>query len=217
MDTSEDLQQAERQAFGGFDKGAAFFGWLVATAVGSLLTALLSAAGIAAALNNNAPLTAGQLRTAGWIAALLWLISLGIAYYAGGYVAGRMARYDGGRQGFGVWAISIAVIILLAIAGAIFGSNFNLLGQLNLPHIPLSQDGLTLGGIVTLILALAVSLLTAIWGAKLGERYHRKIDEFSATTRPAEPAPSAPVERPTRMQPTFGERIDHRDRDADHS
>jgi hypothetical protein len=31
------------------------------------------------------------------------LVILALAYFCGGYVAGRMARFDGARQGIGVW------------------------------------------------------------------------------------------------------------------
>ena len=61
-----------------------------------------------------------------------------IAYYAGGYVAGRMSRFDGARQGFGVWLFGLLVTIAIAAAGAIFGDKYNVFEQLNLPRIPVS-------------------------------------------------------------------------------
>ena len=135
----------------------------------------------------------------------MWLIALGVAYYAGGYVAGRMARFDSGRQGFGVWLTSIVVIIVLAVVAAVFGAGFNLLGQLNLPNIPVGLGGLTIGGVITLVLALAVSLAAAVSGAKVGERYHRKIDDFAAANQTGS---STPTRGATHMQPTFGDRIE---------
>ena len=79
---------------------SAFFGWLVAIGIGVLLTALLSAAGAAVGLTE---VSEGEARsnaeTIGIVGgALLILVGL-IAYYAGGYVAGRMSRFDGARQG----------------------------------------------------------------------------------------------------------------------
>ena len=41
-----------------------------------------------------------------------------------------MARFDGGRQGIAVWVIGLAVTITLAAAGAIFGSEYNVLERL---------------------------------------------------------------------------------------
>jgi hypothetical protein len=208
MEVRNEVTQAERVAFGGYDKGAAFYGWLVATAVASLLTALLSAVGVAAALNKTTPVTAGQLRTAGWLGGLLWLIALAIAYYAGGYVAGRMARYDGGRQGIGVWAISVVAIIVLAIAGAFLGSSFDLLSQFNLPRLPLGQGSVTGTGIITLVLALAVTLISAMSGAKRGEAYHRRIDEFNSRMASSTAPETANKSTFDRTQPSFGERIE---------
>ena len=40
--------------------------------------------------------------------------------YGGGYVAGRMARFDGGRQGFRVWLLGLLVTI--AAAGDVHAS-----------------------------------------------------------------------------------------------
>lgn len=40
----------QREEFGGFNIGAAFFGWLVALGMAALLTAILSAAGAAIGL-----------------------------------------------------------------------------------------------------------------------------------------------------------------------
>jgi drug/metabolite transporter (DMT)-like permease len=64
----------------------------------------------------------------------------------------------------------------LAVAGAVLGSQYNVLSQLNLPSIPISGDTATTAGIIAGIAALVVTLLGAVLGGKLGERYHRKID-----------------------------------------
>jgi hypothetical protein len=87
-----------------------------------------------------------------------------------------MSRFDGGRQGLGVWIIGLVVTILLAVLGAIAGSEYNLLGQLNLPRIPIDEGSLATGAIVALAIVLVATLLAAISGGKVGERYHRKVD-----------------------------------------
>ena len=48
--------------------------------------------------------------------------------------------------------------------------------QLNLPRIPVSTSDLTTGGVIALAAILIGSLLAAIAGGKVGERYHRKVD-----------------------------------------
>jgi hypothetical protein len=99
-----------------------------------------------------------------------------IAYYAGGYVAGRLSRFDGARQGIGTWLFGLVVTLLLAAAGAIFGSEYNVLAQLNLPRIPIDEGSLTTGGLIALAAILIGTLLAALIGGKAGERYHKKID-----------------------------------------
>lgn len=167
----------QHDEFGGFNWGAAFFGWLVAVGVTALLTALLSAAGAAIGLTE---LTDSEARssaeTISIIGGILLILVLVIGYYAGGYVAGRMSRFDGGRQGLGVWLIGLAVTLILAAVGAIAGSEYNLLGQLNLPRIPIDEGSLATGAVIALALMLLATVLAAMAGGKVGERYHRKVD-----------------------------------------
>ena len=100
---------SQRDKFGGINWGAAFFGWLVAVGIGALLTALLSAAGAAIALSEleSADEALGSSEAIG-VVGVIALLAIGlVAYFAGGYVAGRMSRFDGGRQGIAVWVWSI--------------------------------------------------------------------------------------------------------------
>ena len=168
------VRERQRDEFGGFAWGSTFFGWLTALGLGALLTALLAAAGAALAISEDP--TAGDADTIGIGAGIAFLIVMAISYFCGGYVAGRMARFDGARQGVGVvlWAIIIAVV--LAVVGAIGGSEYNVLSQLDLPRIPVSEGDLATGGIIALLVALAVMFISAIAGGKMGERFHRKVD-----------------------------------------
>ena len=172
-----DARLRQRDAFGGFNWGAAFFGWVVAIGIGVLLTAILSAAGAAIGLTES---SAGEAKanadTIGIVGGALLILIAVIAYYAGGYVAGRMSRFDGARQGFGVWLFGLIVTLLVAAAGAILGDEYNVFEQLNLPRIPVSTSDLTTGGVIALAAILIGSLLAAIAGGKVGERYHRKVD-----------------------------------------
>jgi MFS family permease len=165
------------EEFGGFSKGSAFFGWLVAVGIAVLLLALLSAAGAAIGLTNISEQEAtANADTIGIVGGALMLLVLTIAYYAGGYVAGRLARFDGARQGFGVWMLGLIITIGLAVAGALFGAEYNVLGQLNLPRIPIDEGSLTTGGVIALVAAVLLTLFAAISGGKVGERFHRKVD-----------------------------------------
>jgi hypothetical protein len=164
------------EQFGGVRWGAAFFGWLVAVGLSVILIALVSAAGAAIGLSSSPAAQREAAGTVGLIGGILLLAILMVAYYCGGYVAGRMSRFDGGRQGAAVWIIGLVVTLALAIAGAILGSQFNVLSQLNLPRIPIDEGTLTTGGLITLAAVLVGTLLAAATGGKAGHRYHRKVD-----------------------------------------
>ena len=99
-----------------------------------------------------------------------------LAYYAGGYVAGRMSRFDGGRQGLGTWAIGLGVTIVLALAAVVLGDEYNVLEQLNLPSLPVGDQSLATGGLIALAAIVLGTLLAAMSGGKVGERYHKRVD-----------------------------------------
>lgn len=177
-------RERQRDEYGGFNLGAAFFGWLVAIGIAVLLTALLSAAGAAIGLTELTDAEATSNADAiSIVGGALLLAVLVIAYYAGGYVAGRMSRFDGARQGIGVWVIGLAVTILLAVVGAVAGEEYNIFAQLNLPRIPIDEGDLATGAIIALIAAVLLTLLAAALGGKAGERYHRKVDEAGGLRR----------------------------------
>jgi MFS family permease len=172
----------QREEFGGLNWGSAFFGWLVAIGIATLLTALLSAAGAAVGLTKASTQDAADnADTLGIVGGVLLLVILLVAYYAGGYVAGRMARFAGPRQGLGVWIIGLVVTVILAVAGALLGTEYNVLSQLNLPRIPVDEGSLTTGGLIALAAIVLGTLLAAVAGGKAGTHFHRKVDRVGLT------------------------------------
>jgi MFS family permease len=181
------VRDRQRDEYGGFNFGAAFFGWLVAVGLAVLLTALLSAAGAAIGLTQLSEGEANSnAETISIVGGILLIAVLAISYYAGGYVAGRMSRFDGGRQGLGVWLFGLLATVALAILGAIGGSEYNLFSQLNLPRIPIDEGSLATGGAIALVIVLIATALAAISGGKVGERYHRKVDRAGYEPRRGE-------------------------------
>ena len=168
-----------RDKFGGLNLGSAFFGWIVAIGVavllagiiGAVLTALDSTIGVT---QNEAERAAG---TIGLSTAVVLLVVLAIAYYAGGYVAGRMSRFDGMRQGIGVWVIGLVVTLIAAALGAVFGSRYNVLERVDLPRIPISTEELTWGAVIAGIAVIMVTLVFAAMGGAVGQRYHHRVDK----------------------------------------
>ena len=176
--SEDDLQQRRKEEYGGFNLGAAFFGWLVAIGVTILLTGIVGA--VLAAVGSQYSVSQREATepadTAGIVTAAILLVILLIGYFAGGYVAGRMSRFDGGRQGAGVWVIGLLVTIAVGILGAIAGNEYDLLRRVDLPSLPISSDEATVGAIITLAVIVLGTLLAAILGGKAGQRYHTKID-----------------------------------------
>jgi hypothetical protein len=166
------------EKFGGMNLGAGFFGWLVAIAMTILLISIVGA--ILTAVGSSTSVTQSQARnqagTIGIATALALLVILALAYYFGGYVAGRMSRFDGARQGALVWIIGLVVTIIAAVLGAIFGSQYNLLDRVNLPRLPISADQAGAGAIISVVVILVVTLLAAILGGKIGNHYHTRVD-----------------------------------------
>lgn len=180
-----DVVRRQKESFGGFKFGAAFFGWLAAMGLAVILTALVSAIGAGIGLGANqgdvdatAQDAAASADTVTLVGAIALAVILFVAYYAGGYVAGRMARFSGAKQGLAVWIWAVVIAIVVAIVTALAGSQFDVLGTLNgFPRIPIDAGELTAAGIITLVLALIVPLVGAVLGGLAGMRYHRRIDK----------------------------------------
>ena len=173
-----DHEARAREKFGGVNLGAAFFGWLVALAMGTLLVGIAGA--VAAGVGTTLDVTQIELRrdagTVGMVTAAVLLGVLVVAYYTGGYVAGRMSRYDGAKQGMAVWAFGLVVSLLAVVLVALFGEQYDVLARVDLPRIPLSPDEITTAGVVVGAVVLLVTLAAAALGGKVGHRYHHRVD-----------------------------------------
>lgn len=178
--TRHDVVATQQERFGGMQIGAAFFGWLTATGTAVLITALLAAAGAAFGLGNPDAVTQASNtapETIGLTGAIILLVVIFLAYYCGGYVAGRMARFNGAKQGLGVWLWALIIAVVVAILSATAGAQFNVLERLNgFPRIPINEGTLTTGGILTAIALAVVSLIGAVLGGLTGMRFHRRVD-----------------------------------------
>ncbi|GEA87964.1 hypothetical protein [Cellulomonas cellasea] len=173
----------EKEEFGGIKFGSAFFGWLTATGTAVLLTSLVAAAGTAVGVANDtdvaeaADQAASDPGTVGLAGGIALLVVLLVSYYCGGYVAGRMARFDGAKQGLAVWLWAVVIAIAVAVLAAVAGDQFNVLARLDsFPRIPLGEGDLTTGGLVAVLVVAVASLAGAVLGGLAGMRYHRKVD-----------------------------------------
>ena len=170
---------ATRDRFGGIDVPASLVGMLTAlallTLLGGLVGAAVGAIGYQTGLDGNErELSLGGLAGG--------LVALFLAYFVGGWAAARIARYDGVRNGLmtGVWTLLLAAI--LAVLGATLGSEYDVLSKVDLPNW-FSRDALTLGAIVSGVVAVIAMLGGGALGGSRGDRYHRRADAAILDTR----------------------------------
>src|SRR5215212_6496580 len=147
------------------------FGWLAALGAGLILSGIVG--GIVGGILGVLGVQGG---TEGGIAGLVGvLVTLLLAFLIGGYVAGRLASRSGFKHGILVPVLSLLVILVLAIVGAIF---IDQLSGVALPQVPgnvqnqIPQQGLgtilTASGVVALLVPFIGGALGGLWGAKTG-------------------------------------------------
>jgi MFS family permease len=173
---------AARDRFGGIDIPASLVGMLTALSTTLILAGLIGAA--LGAVDYQSGLEGDAEDIALW-SMIGGVAVLFVAYFIGGWAAGRMARYDGARNGFatGVWTLVFGAI--LAGLGAWIGSDYDVFRNVELPQW-FSTDAFTTRAIITGIAAIAAMFLGGIIGGLWGERYHRRADRaiVSTTERP---------------------------------
>jgi hypothetical protein len=168
----------QRKRFGGANWGAGFFGWLVVVA----MTALLAAGTAAAVLGlgttgGTAPTDLDSTPNGNIAAAAVGLAVVMLSYFCGGYVAGRMSRFDGGRQGLAVWLVGLLLTGAAVGLGLLFGPQVTVPDQADLPAPELATSATGITVLAAVAVALVCGLVAAVLGGKVGCRYHRKVDD----------------------------------------
>jgi hypothetical protein len=181
FEAAEEREDRLRDMYGGVDWLASFLGFVFTVVVALLfsLVAGLVLAPLGFSLNLGAEIGAAVITGLVLLAILIFL-----TYFFGGYVAGRLARFDGGRNGAMLILWTLAVALLAALAGGIFSNLLptgfseglrNFIQNDVLSTIGnLSQLGIV--GILVAIGALVVAVLGGFLGGRLGSRYHAEID-----------------------------------------
>lgn len=170
-----------RERFGGAKLGAAFFGWLVAVGMTVLLTGLVALVVAALGRPTATSFLSADAATVGFVGMGAVVVVLAIAYLMGGYVAGRLARFDGTRNGLYAWLVGIVVSVLATAAAAVLSANTGVTPRL--PVLPGEVTSLSIGGAVLLAVVVIVTAVTAALGGRLGERFHRRVDRAAGIDR----------------------------------
>lgn len=163
-----DARALQHERYGGTKIGSAFFGWLVAVGLTVLLGVLAGVVSAALGVQD------------GRVGLVIPAAVVVLAYFAGGYVAGRLARFDGARNGFLSWVVGLLGSVALALVGVFVGAQYDMLSRVALPALPTSLDQVTWNAVLVVAVAVLGSLLAAVLGGKVGEGYHRRVDRAAA-------------------------------------
>jgi hypothetical protein len=120
FEATEERENRLRDMYGGVDWLASFLGFVITVVVGALFSLM---AGLVLAPLGFSVNLGGEIGAAIITGLVLVGVLIFLTYFFGGYVAGRLARFDGGRNGAMLLLWTLAVALLAALAGGIF-SNF---------------------------------------------------------------------------------------------
>ena len=160
-----------RSRYGGLDAPAVLGGALAGLGTAALVGGLSTVVGLqysAVDVDTDALALRGLVTT---------VLLLAVSALAGGWVAGRVARFDGARNGLLAGVLMALLLALLGAAGAYTAAEGGL---------PVSLDGdrLTTAALVAAGIGLAIAALAGLLGGKLGARWHRDVDDVLVGTRP---------------------------------
>jgi hypothetical protein len=176
VDTAEVALAEARRRFGGIDLPAALAGMLAALGTTVLLAGLAGAAG---SVGYEQGADDSTLTSAGLVTGMVVLF---LSFMLGGWVAGRMARYDGILNG----TLSAALFLILAGGLAALGSwldaEYDFFGEVNLPQW--FSDTSTETAVGSAVIGIVVVLLAAGLGGAMGSGYHRRADRVIAVQPP---------------------------------
>ena len=175
--------EAQREHFGRLQVFPGLMGWMVALSALSFFTWLAETIMALPTGTLTHPIAETLQRfSEGEADALTFLITVGViyllAYLAGGYTAGRMARFAGAKQGVSVclWQIlgcATATIFTYVMPHAFSPGSYS----------PLAAQqffgaGTISNGILALLSVIGVSFLGAILGGMCGRIYHRRVEKY---------------------------------------
>lgn len=177
FEAAEEREARLGDMYGGVDWLASFLGFVFAAVAGGILFAILSLVLVPLGVSVQ---IGGQLGPAAITALALLAILIFLTFLFGGYVSGRLARFDGGRNGAMVvlWTFIIGFLGFV-IASFLPGSTGDAMRDfIQGSAMPLAGEILNLGavGIAVAVAAVLMAVLGGVVGGRLGGRYHSEID-----------------------------------------
>src|SRR5919107_2585006 len=177
----EEREDRLRDMYGGVDWLASFLGFVFALVIASVFSTVAGL--VLVPLGFPPEISGGQLGASVLTGLAVLGVLIFLTFFFGGYVAGRLARFDGGRNGAMVLIWTFIVALIVALVAVVF-SGFLPSGAADI-IVGIAQtsrsaaDGLAgtgVAGIVVAIAALLLALLGGFFGGRLGSRHHTEID-----------------------------------------
>ena len=181
FEAAEEREDRLRDMYGGVDWLASFLGFVFALVLGGVFS---SVAGLLLLPFGFRPELSGGEIGASVITGLAVVgVLIFLAYFLGGYVAGRLARFDGGRNGAMVLVWTFIVVLILALAAVVFSGFLPAAAADRVANVAQGTAsavrnlaGAGAAGLGVAAAALLVALLGGFLGGRLGSRYHAEID-----------------------------------------
>lgn len=167
-----------RERFGGIDTPAAIGGMIAMLGTLVFLAALIAAGAGTLDYRLNAIDIDGnlqELELAGVIIAGFVVLASG---FVGGWVAARMARFDGVMNGIGAALWLVFLVAVFAALGSFLGAEYNAFQRAGLPDwfSQISGDDVTAIAVIGAVVGIATLFLGAFLGGMVGEGYNRKVN-----------------------------------------
>jgi hypothetical protein len=184
FEAAEEREDRLRDMYGGVDWLASFLGFVFSLVLGTVFSSVTGL--LLVPFGFSPDFSDGQLGASVITGLVVLAILIFLTYFFGGYVAGRLARFDGGRNGAMVLAWTFIVVLILTLVAVVFSgflpdgiaAGVVILAQATASTLS-NLAGAGVAGIVAAAAALLVALLGGFFGGRLGSRYHTEIDRAS--------------------------------------
>ncbi|MGB3684100.1 MAG: hypothetical protein WA990_16605 [Rubrobacteraceae bacterium] len=184
FEAMEEREERLREIYGGIDWLASFLGFVFALVAGAFLSGIAGLVLVPLGFSLNLDFSASALGPAAITGLVVVAVVLFLTYFLGGYVSGRLARFDGGLNGVMLilWTLVFGLLIILAggILSSFLPASFadQLRNVIQGNVLPAFDNLVAVGaiGIGILVGTFLVALLGGFLGGRTGGRYHTDID-----------------------------------------
>lgn len=183
--TTTHEHRSVRERFGGVDTPAAIGGMLAILGTLAFLGSLIAGGAGNLDYRLNAIDVDGNLQELELVTILIAGLVVMASGFVGGWVAARMARFDGTINGIAAALWLVALVAIFAALGAWFGAEYNAFQLAGLPDwfSSITADDVTAMAIVGGLVGIATLFVGAILGGNVGEGYNRRVDSAMVRDR----------------------------------